>query len=86
MEMKKEASKKTQRKRRKMLKEQNKNIKVNIYNGKSKESFKRLWKETEFDNIKKFKDSYDFEHRKEESDRIRAKYQKELSNSRTIRS
>ena len=31
-------------------------------------------KKRKFENIKKFKDSHDFEDRKEESDRIRAKY------------
>ena len=31
-------------------------------------------KKRDFENIKKFKDSHDFEDRKEESDRIRAKY------------
>ena len=39
-----------------------------------KKALKDYGKKREFDNIKKFKDSYDFEHRKEESDRIRAKY------------
>ena len=39
-----------------------------------KKALKDYGKKREFDNIKKFKDSHYFEHRKEESDRIRAKY------------